>query len=699
VFSSHAHAGQDASIRQAIATDNLTYDTRRIFMENYLRRDCVDTQDHNCNEPAGLRQDGDPSTPLLAAKEGDDILVRLIQGAQEENHIFFMQGAKWLAVPDSSNSGYRAAQHIGISEHFEFGFQVENPSPEKPKDFLYGTTATDNLWDGQWGFLRQLGSSDAETGNTLATLPTNATPDINPPVLQNECGSAFTQRYAVQAWRLRDLLSDDAYQASGIASASSNRAVLGYHNKRDLSDPSAIIYVLKDDLERVRNGSKAPEPLILRARAGDCIEVELTNMMDAEPEDLTNPTTWSWTMMPPITDSLNFNDVRTSRAIGLYAPLVASNVIEHGGSAVGINPSSLAYPCDKSNEDEFCLSRLDDTDGGIEPPEDKYNWDNRATYLWYAGDFRKSPEAYQPTLTPIEFGAIGLQNFADVIKGASHGTIGALVIEPADASWRTDCDILRKLNGADGEQIRDCLNAAATVTTEDGQQFREFVLVYQNDASLRYKGEALANLRNGDDAEDSGQKAFNYAFEPFWTRLDAHPAADPETMMDYDYTDVLSSKPEHGHGDPSTPLFTVAAGMPVRFRLVEPAGHPRNGGFALSGHEWAKSPWQDCSTVQTDDPGSRNSSGDDCFNGLTDGPAPLNRTGTINAMGPGRNENVLLVSAGGSEQLPGDYLYRSPVGFSFGGGQWGIMRVVDPAQCDEEGLLHDARTGRIQVCR
>ena len=699
VFSSYTHVGQDESIRQAIAADNLPYDTRKIFMENYLQRNCADTDDHNCTEPAGLRQDGDPATPLLAVKEGDDILVRLIQGAQEENHIFFMHGAKWLAVPDSSNSGYRAAQHIGISEHFEFNFQVENPSPDKAKDFLYGTTATDNLWDGQWGFLRQIGSENAVTAKALATLHTNIIPDINAPILQDECGSAFTQQYAVQAWRLRDLLSDNTNTGEGAYAESSINAALNYHDKRDLSDPSAIVYLLKEDVERVRNGTKSPEPLILRARAGDCIEVELTNMMDAEPEDLSNPLTWSWTMMPPITDSLNFNDVRTSRAIGLHAPLVASNVIEHGGSAVGKNPSSLAYPCDKSNEDEFCLSDLRNTDGSVEPPGDKYNWDNRATYLWYAGDFEKAPAANEPTLTPIEFGAIGLQNFGDVIKGASHGTIGALVIEPANATWKTDCEILRAQTGTNDERLRYCQNAAATVSTDDGEQFREFVLVYQNDASLRYKGEALANLRNGDDAEDSGQKAFNYSFEPFWTRLDAHPAADPETMMDYDYTDVLSSKPEHGHGDPSTPLFTVAAGMPVRFRLVEPAGHPRNGGFALSGHDWTRSPWKDCSTVQTDNPGSQNSTGNVCFNGLMDTAGLRNNTGVVNAMGPGRHENVLLASAGGTQKLPGDYLYRSPVGFSFGGGQWGIMRVVDPAKCDEGGLLRDERTGRFQVCQ
>ncbi len=684
VFSSYAHSGQDQEIRKAIAADNLAFDTRKIFLDNYLDRNCTDTNDHNCTEPAGLRRDGDPATPLLAAREGDDVLIRLIQGAQEENHIFFMNGAKWLAVPDSKNSGYRAAQHIGISEHFEFNINIEDPAPHKTKDHLYGTTATDNLWDGQWGFMRVIGSNQPLPA--LKSLPTNKGIDKLVNVSQNACSPLLPRRsFKVEAWRIGNLKSG---------------AALSYHAKRQLDDPNAMLFVLtgettrkatpKDgaapdavellsrdnsDVTLIAAGEKEPEPLILRARAGECIEVELTNMFGAEPEDLSNPMNWSWNMMPPIADGLNFNDLRTSRAVGLHAPLVAGNAVLSDGSAVGINRSSLAYPCDSSKENELCASTSGDS-----LPDDKYVWDNRATYRWYAGDWKKAPDAPAPTFTPIEFGAIGLQNFGDVIKGASHGTIGALVIEPADAKWETDCDILRRDPTADTASKRNCLNAAATVTKIDGTEpFREFVLIYQNDASLRYRGEALANLRNGDDAEDSGQKAFNYRFEPFWTRLDANPAADPETMMDYDYTNVLSSKPEHGHGDPSTPIFSVAAGTPVRLRLVEPAGHPRNGGFTLSGHDWVKYPWTENSTVQTAQPG------------------PQNRTGTVNAMGPGRHENVLLESAGGAEKLPGDYLYRTPVGFAFGGGQWGIMRVFEPAKC-VGGTLRDPASDRLYVC-
>ncbi|MEP6636572.1 MAG: multicopper oxidase domain-containing protein, partial [Acidobacteriota bacterium] len=110
----------------------------------------------------------DPFTPLLTAYEGDRTMIRLIQGAQEEQHVFTAHEVKWLFEPSAPNSGYRNAQQIGISEHFEFELsplpmiandptQYSSSYSDKGKNFsdhLYASAATDNLWDGQWGILR-----------------------------------------------------------------------------------------------------------------------------------------------------------------------------------------------------------------------------------------------------------------------------------------------------------------------------------------------------------------------------------------------------------------------------------------------------------------------------------------------------------------------------------------------------------------
>ncbi|MCF7700784.1 hypothetical protein [Loktanella sp. M215] len=699
VFSSLTHADEEDGIRAQIAQRDRAYDTAAIFLDTYLAP-CADSQMTPCSEPAGLRNPGDPATPILAANEGDRVMVRLIQGAQEENHIFFMNGAKWLAEPGSSNSGWRSAQHIGISEHFEFEISVENPTPNLPVDHLYGTSATDNLWDGQWGLMRVLGWKAPLAA--LDRLSSNPFPETGLVYNGNICPeSAPLRTFSVEAWRVRDL-------------PGAGRLV--YSTDTGASDANAVVYVITQetldagDGEKVLRGvapgqtsgldtsefgllkgGKAIEPLILRANAGDCINVDLWNRVPDVPEDITDPKTWSWNMMPPIVDGFGFNQVAAATTVGLSPQLVALSAVQSDGATVGLNVPTVAFSCPPTGSVEglvcqcpleqagpdykACYRTAGDSDEiALQPGQ--FRWTNKRTLTWYAGDFGTTPSQQDRLARPIEFGVIGLRDLADPIKASSHGTAGVLVIEPENATWETDCDILRDA----GQGTAPCLTAAATVTTPDAVPFREFVLMYGNDASMSYRGQPLANLRNGDDAEDSGQKTFNYAFEPFWTRIGANPAADPDDMADVDYTNVLSSKPSDGYGDPETPLFTATAGTPVRLRVVHPAGHPRNSGFELAGHGWVSQPYAQDSTVQSADPDRQHVEG------------------VVNGMGPGRGVNILLPSAGGQSEIAGDYLYRSHEGFAFSGGQWGLMRVLPKDACAVGSRTTSDALGRNVVC-
>lgn len=60
---------------------------------------------------------GDPATPVLPVYEGEQVQLRLIQGAQEAQHVFAMTDSSWLREPDNHRSGYVSAQPLGISEH------------------------------------------------------------------------------------------------------------------------------------------------------------------------------------------------------------------------------------------------------------------------------------------------------------------------------------------------------------------------------------------------------------------------------------------------------------------------------------------------------------------------------------------------------------------------------------------------------
>jgi hypothetical protein len=570
----------------------------------------------------------DPFTPLLQAYEGDRTIVRLIQGAQEEQHVFNIHGLKWLFEPSSPNSGYRNGQQIGISEHFEFEVGPmplgNNKLARRFTDLLYSSAATDNLWDGMWGIMRvyqgiqpqfttQAPGAVRSGSGALAPLPNNTAGEIAKSTLFNSVcpADAPPRPYTVFALLARDLLPDQTLVYNGKLF------------KRRIEDPNAIMFVNKEDYDRLQAGDQEAEPLILRANAGDCIKVTLYNQL---PPDV--PENDSWNFLPMIVNGFNFNQVRTSNRVGLHPQMVVVNNRLEDGSDVGFNLDSTVGPGES------------------------------ITYTWYAGHHQLGTDGL-PAQAPIEFGSINLRDMGDVVKHASHGAIGSLIVEPQGSTWTFD-----------GKT-----RASSNILSATNQLlFREFVLHYQDDLSLQirvprigplgggttFQLQPLRNIAGTDDSEDSGMKAFNYRTEPFWMRMGIAIDTPEADQNDLDFSNVLSShdpNPACGPcGDPSTPLFEADAGTPVRFRVLHPAGHPRQHGFTLFGHHWQFEPWTNNSTQQ--------------------GVNPFTfEVGSYSGIGPTRHDNI-LTTAGGLFNVPGDYLYRTQESFKFsGGGLWGIFRV------------------------
>jgi hypothetical protein len=721
----------------------------------------------------------DPFTPVLTAYEGDRTMIRLIQGAQEEQHVFTAHEVKWLFEPSAPNSGYRNAQQIGISEHFEFELSplpqiLNDPTKynssysDKGKNFsdhLYASAATDNLWDGQWGILRiyqgvqpnpirlavptnqgvnyssasttssstmttdsatvapadstaptdstastdpaatqsaQISSgqldADAPTTNTsnpdgydyLAPLPNNSTGDSGTaatttsssdptyaPAATDSTGTGMatdsttttsdpsasgaspattdstattdpTYSTAPQDGS-STLVMDPMYSSSsskskpstGLASVCPSGLTprtfnvsaylardivpggsLVYNSRFGIKDPNAILFVEDTDVAAIQNGTLKPEPLILRAAAGDCIKLTLTNRLPS-----TLPESNSWNEMPMIINGFNFNQVRTSNRVSLHPQLLSANAFTDDAAAVGFNQDSTVGP------------------GQVR------------TYTWYAGN-RVLDTNGNYVKAPVEFGATGLRDIGDVIKHSSHGAIGSLIIEPIGSNWSYPVANTK---------------ATADVSSSTGT-FREFVVMYQDDLSVQMNGAPLPNIADTDDSEESGMKGFNYRTEPLWARLgfdittphtrDPNPNEPnpPVTQDDFDFTNALSSTATNkgcggACGDPETPVFTAQAGVPVRFRVLDVAGHPRQHAFALFGHHWNFEPWTELSTVQA-------------FNPFTF------EVGAESGLGATRHTNI-LTEAGGLMKVPGDYLYRTMDSFNFsGGGLWGIFRVT-----------------------
>ncbi|HJQ34624.1 MAG TPA: hypothetical protein VJ866_20755 [Pyrinomonadaceae bacterium] len=549
----------------------------------------------------------DPFTPLLEGYEGDKVQVRLIQGAQEEQHVFTLHGGRWLHEPSVPNSGYYNGQAIGISEHFEFELPpipaVGNVRGGNPStaDFLYGSGATDNLWNGMWGIMREY--RGVRPG--LQPLPANlnGTVSSSDPGLRTDfCpANAPQKQFNVEAW-----LATALKGANGIP----------YNDTFGLKDPAGIVFIQQADVPLVQAGTKRLEPLILRANAGDCINVHLKNNL---PSVLPNPPGWNF--MPVLVNDFNLNQITPSNEVSLHPQLVAYDVRTSDGANIGINDRQTVAP------------------GGIEH------------YRWYAGRVDVQPNGVR-TATPIEYGTINLTDYGDIMKHGSHGAIGTLVIEPQGATWTLP--------------VPDS-NATADVVAGTNV-FREFVLSYQDDLNIQASdGTPIRNYIDDEDSEDSGMKAFNYRTDPIWARLGflpqmketTPPFTDVVTLINnVNQTQVLRSV----FSSPQTPIFSASVGSKVRFRVNEPTGHPRQHGFTIFGHSWFHEAWVNNSTVIWRP-------------GIDPEPMSMN-IGSQSGHTARRHWNIVLpTGAGGPFRVQGDYLYRTQESFLFTNGLWGIFRV------------------------
>ncbi|WP_395844648.1 copper oxidase [Cystobacter fuscus] len=657
---------------------------------------------------------GDPYTPLLRGYEGDKVKIRLIQGSQEEQHSFTVHGTKWLREGADPNSGYRNAQAVGISEHFEFNLTNGLPAlggTYDTADYMYQSAATDDLWNGAWGLMRtykkkqtgektlghlalqaaELSTMDSSAlsfrtqGSTWAPAPLLELPTesvlgrMNPETEEtlqrsyevDESGRQVKERkleYAmtypekmrqldsrlVQAAEAQGRFGQKAAAVDACPRGSAVRlyrvsaidaahwlpgGALVYNSKYGLYDPDAILFARDEYLTSLQDGTRQPEPLILRARAGECLQVVLTNRLPAQLSK-----TPQWAYQPPITPGFNVNQVTPSNHVSLHPQLVHYDVNTDDGANVGLNALQTVPP------------------GG------------QRTYRWYMGDYRSyshGSATRRGVYTPVEFGIVNLRNMADVVNHGMHGGIGALIVEPPNAIWTTDVGtdaqarVKYPVGGGqhDDEDDDDDDKAVRTET------FRELVLVFQDDLGLhssqerfwdtkpRNSGTALCNIGDTDDAEDSGQKAFNYHTEPLWARLGLPPQTDPNDVNDQELGDLLSSSV---HGDPATPLFTANAGEPLRIRVAHPSGHARQHAFALHGAEWQANAWaQGASSLRM---GSN---------------ATSNIISSQSGMSVMESWNINpLYGAGGISQAPGDYLYRDVTSYEWsGGGLWGVLRV------------------------
>ena len=557
----------------------------------------------NRNGPFGEGRDlsfsslthGDPFTPLARAYPGDPIKVGLVHGAQEEQHSFGITGNRWLQEGSNPNSGYTNSQEYGISEHFEMYFTLgeglRHSGFNNITDYMYHTSNSDGLMGGMWGLLRSYNSEQPD----LARLPNNpqSLPRPEHPLAQGECptgpGSPPIREVMIQAWMVKDLLGSGG---------------LLYNQKFGLRDPDAMVFIHADEVGAVMAGQHQLEPLVIRANAGDCIEVILQNML---------PLTIEPDIDPFGNQTLNRRTVTT--AVGLNPQLLAYDIGQSDGAAIGVNPNTLV------SAGQF------------------------GKYAWYAGKIDVATNgSYE--WTPVEFGVTNLRSMGDFDGHYAHGLFGVLVVEPEGSQWFYDGVLAKSGYEAD-------------ILDVDGNLlFTEYVLQYQDEFPTLQTGVGNQRL---DEKVLRNLGGYNYHTEPLWARMGIQSDTPWVTMAGIDQTDSLSSITTMAGCagpclDPATPGCDAEAGQLVMFRVAQASGNsgaPHT--FGLSGHNWQAQPWTDGSKKIGFNPNSEQ----------------VASSGLITAQ---QHRNILVV-AGGAAMAAGDYIYRSMESYMFSGGCWGVLRV------------------------
>jgi FtsP/CotA-like multicopper oxidase with cupredoxin domain len=538
---------------------------------------------------SGSPYNRDPYTTLFLTFANDPIWFRMIQGSHEEQHSFQIHGMRWQRFREQVDSALRNQQAFGLSEAFTFIHQESYGSG----DYMYKLSAADDLWLGCWGIIRTF-PRGILPGDVEGSLPIDIGVSSTPPLpIMPDVTQMRRFHIVVEAKHL-------------------------VYREPDLVDPFGLIYRLVSftspgGMSQTVPEPVRPEPLVIRCREGEWVQVTLENRLpewyQPEPEPFAPEV--------PVEErdhSTHQAERRVSTRVSMHADLVLYDVQSSDGATVGKNG-------------------LQSVDKG-----------ESITYTW---------NTYRPAGTNggEPFGAVLLQDMADFRNHRHHGLIGALIIEDQRA---TPYQVLPGETTATGS-VRAWHGSRATILIRGifgtrRQRIEEAVLLLQDGLRLYLRGHIHSPIADeppghGEDEldkEDQGQKAFNYRSEPVGPNVD--PNYDPENSEEIPPADWITgdwlSKP-----NPATPVFTVAVNSKVHLHLVGAGDKPRQRSFTVHGVAWPE--WHFLSAI----------------------PKPLISSESAITTGTVRKLKF-------TPKFTGDHAYRSGVlKWDVQQGLWGILRV------------------------
>jgi hypothetical protein len=522
---------------------------------------------------------------------------------------------------------------MGLSEHFELLFKVPSSSAPLPVggsvrkcpdgmsnancvDYFYSPSFDETgIAHGLWGIFRSYDPTTVAT--KLAPLPSNPiAPTNNVTYATCPANLPASQRrtFNITAVTAQKALSGQP-QSPGELVFNSRVTATG-----NISSLLGVMYVRSEDLDS--NGVLKPgvpvEPLILRANAGDCIDVNLTNKIDPSSKVFSHNFNWPAPFnitVPSGGSQVPAYNAKMSSYVGLHPQLLGYDAATSFGMNVGWNS--------KGRADQFA------------------NFNETVKYQWYAGRIDRGSNGAL-TYTPIELGSLNLLP-SDPLFQHPNGVFGQMIIEPAGSKWQCgEAGALRPCDPTPSSSPPTS-RASATVTPPTGGSFREFSIML-SDALITSAPRPIT--------------AINYRTEPAFQRFAT--AGTDVSCMTSNTLAAPGSNPPTQIGEPQTPIFTAAPGDQVRFRMTHPLGTGNSEVFTIHGHNWQRNPYQKNSSIIAS-------------NNLSQWMGSRDNHGSTDHF------DLLIQKAGGTFNRPGDYLYTAYLPSDASAGAWGIFRVGNPA--------------------
>ena len=278
------------------------------------RDDCVD-----CETSVGFYSSwvhGDPGggDSVYATYVGDPVKIVAVGANLEESHVHHIHGHRWKEIPGQSGSDTIDAQTLmagsthetyltvghgdgtieptmSFAEAFEIGAGSEHGSVG---DYLFhchlfphyaeGMNSFMRVFDKEQDHLQPLPNNDPKipAGSDTPGFPEfiPGTKGEVPPVqpyyrsMSQEEKQALDQPKAGAPYT--DPEADDPVDNIREYTIYAIEADIAYNDAGD-HDPDGEVYVLAEDVEKVRNGDMNPEPLVIRANVGELVKLTIRN--------------------------------------------------------------------------------------------------------------------------------------------------------------------------------------------------------------------------------------------------------------------------------------------------------------------------------------------------------------------------------------------------------------------------------------